>query len=178
MEPVRLVALAIALTGCLGKPPFPIADAGDGDAGDASGDAAGACAGRSAFPADLLLRRVAEVGDIDRRDQGTADDVVVIGRLGNGSGQAFAYVLQGHPQLTGQCYDRSYAFLFDHDIEPIDMWLGDASGDAMPDLLLMGRDTTTSPGTIETILYAGDVTGQPTTRAHLMFALSAPFQNE
>jgi hypothetical protein len=174
-------AFALGAIGCLGKPPFPLTDAAvDPDAQDATlmPDAAPGCAGRMTFPADLKLRRLSEVGDIDRRDNGTGDDVVVIGRVGNGIGQAFAYLMQGHPGLTGQCYDRSYPLQQTHDNEPIDMWLGDASGDGLPDLLLMGRETDRNPTEIELVLYAGDASRQPATKKVLNFPLSTPFQNE
>jgi hypothetical protein len=177
-----LVALALAISalGCLGKPPFPLADAGADAEPDAMlpPDAAPGCVGRTSFPADLRLRRLSEVGDIDRRDNGTGDDVVVIGRVGNAMGQAFAYVLQGHPGMTGTCYDRSYPFQQTHDVEPIDIWLGEASGDALPDLLLMGRETDRNPTEIEIVLYAGDDTRQPVTKKVMTFPLATPFQNE
>ena len=179
VKSLSIFALTLSF-GCLGKPPFPLIDAGADAEPDAKldPDAAAGCAGRTSFPADLRLRRLSEVGDIDRRDNGTGDDVVVIGRVGNATGQAFAYVMQGHPGMTGTCYDRSYPFQQTHDVEPIDMWLGEVSGDALPDLLLMGRETDRNPTEIEIVLYAGDSTRQPATKKVTTFPLSTPFQNE
>lgn len=176
------LALVLGSLGCLGKPAFPLADAGSEDDADpdatALPDAAPACIGRTSFPADLQIRRIAEVGDIDRRDNGTADDVVIIGRTGNGAGQAFAYLLQGHPQFTAQCYDRAYPFFQNHDVEPVDVWVGEASGDSLPDLLLLGRDTDVVPSEgMEVVLYAGDATRQPADRVVVTFPLMNPFQN-
>jgi hypothetical protein len=170
-------ALALVATGCLSKPAAPI-DGGAQDTQDAADgslnpDAAGACIGRTALPADLVLRNVA-VYDVDQRDQGSADDVLVWGRVGNGTGQAFAYLMSGHPQMTGNCYDRRFEFLNPADVEPIAAWMGEITGDTSPDVLLLGTETQAGNKREEIVLYAGDATQVPVTQV----SIGVPFGNE
>ena len=157
----RACAFAVLASGCLSKPAIPV-DGGPSDAQDAQDgpmftDAAPACAGRTSFAADTILRRNVEVLDLDRRDGGNADDIVVWGREGV-NGPAYAYILSGHPQMTGTCYDRRVPFLNASDVDPVDVFVGEMTGDAHPDLLMLGVETQQNDPRHEVILYPGDPT--------------------
>ena len=158
--------VAILAGGCLSKPALHV-DAGhldDGREGDVAViDAAPApgCIGRTPFPANLVLRHIATVGDLDRRSG--ADDIVVWGRESNGTGAAHVYLMSGHPEMTGTCYDERYDFL-QAAVEPVDVWIGDTTGDAHPDLVMLGTEDGSQ--VTEIIVRAGDATtGLPSTPA-------------
>lgn len=119
-------------------------------------DAAPGCTGRTPFAAGTVLRRNVEVFDLDRRDHADADDIVVWGR--ESGGPAYAYILSGHPQMTATCYDRRVPFLNPSDVDPVDVFVGEMTGDANPDLLMLGVETQQSDPRHEFVLYPGDPT--------------------
>ncbi|MCX5742233.1 MAG: hypothetical protein NT062_07035 [Proteobacteria bacterium] len=163
MVGTRLI-LVVVLAGCLSKPSLYV-DAGHD--GVSSADAIGidtpigppGCTGRTAFPAGLVLRG-ATVGDLDRRTGGNlADDILVWGRE-NGTGDAHVYLMSGHPEMTGTCYDDRFDFV-QAAVDPIDVWIGEVTGDTDPDMLMLANEDA-GMGT-EIILRAGDAMGFPTT---------------
>lgn len=150
-----VLLLALAAAGCLGKPPLPVDDPEDGGTDGPDGDAAGCPAGTTPLPSDLVVRPIAEVADFDPGAGNTNDDLLVWGRDRNGLGEPHAYLIAGRDPMNLDCFDRAFPF---PGTEPIDLWVGEVTGDGNPDLVMLGRDDGSS-NDYPIHLYVGLPTG-------------------
>jgi hypothetical protein len=151
--------IPILLAGCLGKPAAPGAGVGDDANSDGAGN--GCPAGAMPFPSDLVLRPQTAIADLDRDGD---DDVFVWGRETNGNGRASVFGVLGREPLALGCYDLALPL---GDVEPLDVWVGEATGDANPDVLVASRAQDTYPIHLYRGLAGGGVDPIPDIQAPL-----------
>ncbi|MEO8699294.1 MAG: VCBS repeat-containing protein [Kofleriaceae bacterium] len=126
-------ALTCLLAGCLGKPAAPAAD----DAVDAP--TTGCPAGTTAYPSELVIRSQTMIADLDGNGR---EDLVLWGREAGGTGRASVFVALSREPLVFGCYDLALPL---GNVEPLDVWAGDVTGDGNADLVVAMRDATTYP---------------------------------
>lgn len=133
-------AFVLVLAGCLSKPPVPTAgDAGDdARAGDDGGiDAPPACSGNNHFATTFVPEHIARLMDFDRNG---SDDLIVFGRVPGATPAAHAYVVLGRTPMNLECYDYDFTLSMAGDL--IDIWVGEITGDGIPDIAMLANTGT------------------------------------
>jgi len=175
----RLCALAIgiAATGCLGKPSVPTEthDAPLGDIGyDVASDAYQYTC--TPIPSDFKIRVAPTIANVDRRDGSSAEDIVIWGRV-TSSSAPLAYLIPGRTAFDPICYDRAFEFSTSQ-LLPLDVWVGEVTGDAYPDLAMYGRQTVAAGPQHEIRVFPGEATGTVSqTPLVRTFPTGSPFDN-
>ncbi len=155
---IARLAIALAATGCLSKPAIPSDGGSDAPIDGAMTDAF-VYAGCTPLPSTFVLRSVPVIANFDRRDGTISEDLITYG-LDMTNGGAYVYLTYGGTAFDPNCYHRRLQFEVETGIVPLDVFVGEVTGDTNLDVVLYGREVAPTVGPQhEVLVFPGDASG-------------------